>query len=296
VSSERTRAPRDLGRRWSSAVTEPRCGVADGGSTAPRSLDELAREWARAIATTGAVPTSPSDAGRYLSDLLRRLEAALSGPVVDTDVAFDVGGRLVAGHFTGSRSLSRTVEVLGRGLPTALESTLAGWSGNRVVALLAALVAGYVAALRQHLCDQQKSVEETPLSPLVNSAVLGIVISEPDGRITQTNPTLRKILGYSEDKLLGHELSELFFSEDLPAFQRGCQHLLSGDKPWLRRRGDRPRFGGMGRGCSWCVRRGIGEVSPSVRSQRDLRRPAVGAGSSQDEAGLSPRRRVERDR
>ncbi len=215
-------------------MTEPRCGVADGGSTAPRSLDELAREWARAIATTGAVPTFPSDAGHYLSDLLRRLETAVSGPVVDTDAAFDVGGRLVAGHFTGSRSLSRTVEVLGRGLPTALQGALAGWPGNRVVELLAALVAGYIAALRQHIYDQQKSVEETPLSPLVNSAVLGIVISEPDGRITQTNPTLRKILGYSEDELLGHELSELFFSEDLPAFQRGCQHLLSGDEPWFR--------------------------------------------------------------
>lgn len=55
--------------------------------------------------------------------------------------------------------------------------------------------------------------------------MLGIVISEPDGRITQTNPPLREILGYSEHELLGYELSELFFSDDLPAFQRGCQHL-----------------------------------------------------------------------
>jgi diguanylate cyclase (GGDEF)-like protein/PAS domain S-box-containing protein len=215
-------------------MTEPGCDVADGGSTAPWSLGWLAREWARAIATTGAVPTSSSDTGRYLSDLLQRLEAALSGSVVDTDAAFDVGGRLVAGHFTDSRSLSRTVEVLGRGLPTAPEGAWAGWPGNRVVELLAALVAGYVAALRQHICDQQKSVEEAPFSPLVNSAVLGIVISDPDGRITQTNPMLGEILGYSADELLGHELSELFFSDDLPAFQRGCQHLLSGDKPWFR--------------------------------------------------------------
>ena len=224
----------EFGRSCSSAVTEPGCDVADGGSTASWSLGWLAREWARAIATTGAVPTSPSDTGRYLSDLLRRLEAALSGPVVDTDAAFDVGGRLVAGHFTDSRSLSRTVEVLGRGLPTAPDGALAGWPGNRVVELLAALVAGYVAALRQHICDQQKCLEEAPFSPLVNSAVLGIVISEPNGRITQTSSTLGEILGYSEDELLGHELSELFFPEDLPALQRGCQHLLSGDKPWFR--------------------------------------------------------------
>ena len=232
--------PRDLGQHGFSAVTEPVCDVADGEDTAPWLLDWLAREWARAIATTGAELTSPSDTGRYLSDLLRRLETALSGPVVDTDAAFDVGGRLVAGHFTGSRSLSRTVEVLGRGLPTALEGALTERAGDRVVELLAALVEGYVAALRQHICDQQKNVEEALFSPLVNSAahsvVLGLVISEPDGRITETSPTLREILGYSEQELLGHELSELVVSDDLPAFQQGCQRLLSGDQSWFRKR------------------------------------------------------------
>ena len=39
-----------------------------------------------------------------------------------------------------------------------------------------------------------------------------------------------------------------------------------------------------------------GEASPSARSQRDRRRPAGGAGSSQHEAGLPPRRRAGRDR
>jgi hypothetical protein len=43
----------------------------------------------RAIATTSAVSTAPSGAGRYLNNLLRRLEAALSGSVVDT-AAFEV--------------------------------------------------------------------------------------------------------------------------------------------------------------------------------------------------------------
>jgi hypothetical protein len=55
------RAPRDLDRRGFAAVTEPGCDVADGGSTAPWSLGWLVREWAKAIATTGAVSTSPSD-------------------------------------------------------------------------------------------------------------------------------------------------------------------------------------------------------------------------------------------
>ncbi len=95
----------------------------------------------------------------YLRDLTERLVAALSGPSVDTQAASDVGARLVAAGFTGQQSLSRTVELLGRALPGAVDSTAADPRCGRIIELLGALAAGYTWALRNHIFDQQEEVK-----------------------------------------------------------------------------------------------------------------------------------------
>ncbi|MGQ0775197.1 MAG: putative bifunctional diguanylate cyclase/phosphodiesterase [Pseudonocardiales bacterium] len=219
----------------------------------PWSLDALAREWVSAVSTTAYVPMSPADIQLYLRDLTERLVAALSGPSVDAAAAFNVGAQLVAGDFTGPHSLSRTVEVLARVLPTTAENTAADLSGNRIIELLSALVAGYTSALRDRLFDQQEEIHQALLvahhgverelqaceagyREVFDSSPMGIVITEPGGRIEQTNPALDQMLGYPQGELLGSELSSLFSSDDGPILLEHYQHLRSGRESRFRLR------------------------------------------------------------
>ncbi|MGH3685627.1 MAG: EAL domain-containing protein [Pseudonocardiaceae bacterium] len=121
----------------------------------------LAREWTRALITASYVPMAPSDIRHYVRDLTQRLVTALSGPSVDTQAASDVGARLVAGGFTGTQSLPRTFEVLGRGLPAACSAAPGEPppSCGRIIELLGALAAGYTWALRDHVVHQQEEIK-----------------------------------------------------------------------------------------------------------------------------------------
>ncbi|MDQ3153488.1 MAG: EAL domain-containing protein [Actinomycetota bacterium] len=221
---------------------------ADDTVSAVGSSDALAQEWARVIGTTAYVPMSTAEIHSYLHDLVQRLVAALSGPSVDTRAASDVGARLVAAQFTGPQSLSRTIELLARRLLTPAESIAAA---DRIVDLLGALVAGYTAALRNHIFDQQEDVKralikswqdsernrrasEARFDEVFNSSAVGIVISEPGGRIVRTNPSLDEILGYATGELFGRELSELFAPDDLPEMEERYHRLRSGDDAKFR--------------------------------------------------------------
>ncbi|MGH3979610.1 MAG: putative bifunctional diguanylate cyclase/phosphodiesterase [Pseudonocardiaceae bacterium] len=235
------------------AVTKsgPPLVAGDRGRGGPRSPAALAEEWASVVDTTADVPMSLADTRRYLRDLVQRLVAALSGPTVDTRAASEVGARLVAGNFAGPHSLSRTVEVLARRLPATLEDAAAGSLADQLVELLDALVAGYTEALRYRIVDQQEGVRrallraqqdverdlrasEARFRELFDSSPVGIAISEPDGRIVRTNPALDEVLGYPAGELSGHELNELFSSEDLPILQQHYRRLLAGKQPRLR--------------------------------------------------------------
>ncbi len=215
--------------------------AADGVGSDAAVLDAVAGEWYSAIRTTAYVAMSPVDIRNDLHELVRRLVAALSGVEVDTDAAADVGARLVATGFTGPQSLSRTVELLAARLPGAAGVPLA----DRVIALLAALAAGYTAALRDHTFDQQEDVKralvkswqdsqrdlrasEARFGEVFNSAVVGIAISEPGGRIVRANPSLEQLLGYASGELPGGDLDELFAAQDRSSLQRRYQRLLDG--------------------------------------------------------------------
>ncbi len=227
-------------------MTEPGAPAAEGVSEAD-TLDALAGEWVRALRTTVYVAMSSADIRSQLHELARRLAAALSSPGVDTDAASDVGARLVATGFTGPQSLSRTVELLATRLPGAAEQPLA----DRVVELLAALVAGYTAALRGHIFDQQEDIKralvkswqdsqrdlrasEARFGEVFNSSAVGIAISEPGGRIVRANRSLEEILGYASGDLPGCELSELFSAQDHSSLQRHYQRLLDGQDSRFR--------------------------------------------------------------
>jgi diguanylate cyclase (GGDEF)-like protein len=97
---------------------------------------------------------SLAEARDYLRDLAEALVAALAGASVDTHAASQVGARLVAGGFTGTQSLSRTFQVLGRALPTVAGSTAGKTPCARTIEVLGALATSYTWALHDHVLDQ----------------------------------------------------------------------------------------------------------------------------------------------
>ncbi len=205
----------------------------DQGRSAP-SAARLALEWARVIAAASYVPMSLAEIRHYLHDLAERVVAAVSGPSVDIQAASDVGARLVAVGFTGAQTLPRTFDVLRRALPLAAGSAASDLPCGRIIELLGALAAGYAWALRNHVVDQQEAVKlalslawqdvernlrvsEARFREVFDSSPVGIAISEPGGRIVQTNRSLEDTLGYSPGELLGRELSVVFSADRLIA-------------------------------------------------------------------------------
>ncbi|MGB7796142.1 MAG: sensor domain-containing diguanylate cyclase, partial [Pseudonocardiaceae bacterium] len=208
----------------------------------------LARRWERALRTTAYTPTSPVAIQRVLCELLDRLFDSLRAKQFSSAPGRMVGQRLVASHFTDEQGLSRTVEVLGQGLPASPE--LQGIEGlaGKVASLLGAVAAGYAAALRAQTFDQQEEVKQALLKArrdaerelrlseakfrqLFTSSAVGIAISDLKGKVWETNQALREIVG---DLTAGHSLYELLHPDDVPAVKAACQKLVDGRSTGFR--------------------------------------------------------------
>lgn len=224
--------------------------VPPGGSVDPSVTGrlELARQWERALRTTAYVPSSPVAIERVLAELVDRLFDSLTAEAFSPALGRLVGERLVASHFTDEQSLSCTVEVLGRELPASPE--LRGVDGlmGKVVSLLGAVAAGYAAALRARIFDQQEEVKQALLKArrdaerevrfseakfrqLFASSAVGISISDLNGNVWETNQALREIVG---DLKVGHCLYDLFHADDAPTLRATYQKLLIGERDDFR--------------------------------------------------------------
>jgi PAS domain S-box-containing protein/diguanylate cyclase (GGDEF)-like protein len=194
---------------------------------------------------------SGSEVVDYVQDLTECLVAALSGPSVNTGAAHQVGARLVAAGFTGTQSLSRTFEVLGTALPAVVGEKPADPPCGPIIELLGALASGYTWALRGQVLNQERDVtralslawqdvernlrtSEARFREVFDSSPVGIAISEPEGRIIQTNRSLDDILGCSAGELVGHDLTELFSPGDQPIAEEHHRGLVIGSDPRLR--------------------------------------------------------------
>lgn len=192
------------------------------------------------------------------------IETALRGlldPLVDTlgrtafsaQPAMEIGTRLIDQGFTGDDSLSRTVEILGHGLPHLEElSTVEGLT-SKVTSLLSALTSGYTTALRRWILDQQEDVKhallearqtaererrvsEARFGAVFDSAPLGMAISALDGRITQTNGALANLLHYLPAELTGREFREFFHPDDTATLFAAYRELVTGQQSEFRDR------------------------------------------------------------
>ncbi|MGH3900149.1 MAG: putative bifunctional diguanylate cyclase/phosphodiesterase [Pseudonocardiaceae bacterium] len=208
---------------------------------------DLARQWAKALRATAYVPTSPDEIEHLLRELIDMLFDTLTAEEFSPNSGRAVGQQLVAAYFTGEQSLSRTVEVLGPGLPA--DPALRGVDGlaGKVTSLLGAVAAGYATALRAKTLEQQEEVKqallkatldaerglrisEAKLRQLFTSSAVGIAISDLDGTLLEVNQALGKILGSPPTELAGRRLYELFHPHDVASLRTAYQQLANGKR------------------------------------------------------------------
>jgi diguanylate cyclase (GGDEF)-like protein/PAS domain S-box-containing protein len=231
-------------------MTTPPGSDCSGALDPPASAGRvaLARQWEKALRTTAYVPTSRAVIDRVLRELLDQLFDSLAAEKFSPEPGRMVGQRLVDAYYINEQSVSRTMEVLGQGLPTNPELQGIDGLANKVVAVLGTVAAGYAAALRDQIFVQQEEIKkallkarrdaerelrvsEAKFRQLFTSSAVGIAISDVEGKFVQINQALREIVG---DLAAGYSLYELFHPDDVAPLRIAYRELAEGKRTGSR--------------------------------------------------------------
>ncbi len=213
----------------------------------------LARAWAAVVSRSTYLPMSGEEIEQLLAGLIDRLVLAVTAPQVDEQAAMDVAADLVRHHVIGPRSVGRSIELLGDGLPRL--DTLRNAEGlvAAVLKVLGALASGYAEALRQHTFDEQERVNqalfkakqhaerglrvsEARFREIFSASAVGIAISDLDGALVDANQAFADLIGRSRHELTGVPLLELLHAQDDTELGESYRKLTAGELPRFRRR------------------------------------------------------------
>jgi diguanylate cyclase (GGDEF)-like protein len=120
-------------------------------------LRECVRELVTVARETSYVGLDRDALVGYLSSVVGDLVRALSTEPFSTASAYQIGGDLVAAHFTGPEISGRLVKVLGTRLLADLDRDHEPYR-TRLAALLGAATTGYARALRSRALDDQEMI------------------------------------------------------------------------------------------------------------------------------------------
>jgi diguanylate cyclase (GGDEF)-like protein/PAS domain S-box-containing protein len=228
---------------------------ADGATGSTAGLRRLARTWAGAVAGLGFVPTDAARVEQRLADLGGELGQALVGAEFTTAPAYRVGEALVHQHLTDPAALEETLRVLATDLPAAVGADQSGLDPGeiaaRLLALQAAVAAGYARALRNATMGEQERLNRAVLDAhaavetalrasearfraVFAGAAIGIGIADMQGRIIQVNPAFCQLLGYSVEELCQLNVSELTHPDDRPGMWDTYTEMIRGQRDHVR--------------------------------------------------------------
>src|SRR5690348_11234566 len=192
----------------------------------PRAAERVARAWALSIAGTSFVSMGGREVQDFLTSLATRLIRALTAEKFEPSDAYEVGGTLVAAHFTQPETLEHTIAVLAE--------QFAGAPPKRVAEIQGALAAGYAQAPRDRVLDEQEEIRtaalwararaeearwssEARFRAVFVGTALGMAISTVDGNLIEVNQAMCDMLGYTEEELLNRHASAFIHPEDAPS-------------------------------------------------------------------------------
>jgi diguanylate cyclase (GGDEF)-like protein/PAS domain S-box-containing protein len=213
--------------------------------------EDVARAWAAAVTGTSFVQLRPEELVRFLLGLSDRLCELVRSVPFDPGPARLVGADLVDAHFTDTETLSRSLEVLGEFLPSLVGVPEPPDVPRRLHGVLAALAAGYAAALREATIVEQEAIgravllarhdvekrllaSETRFRAMFTEAAIGIGIGNLSGEIAEVNPALSRMFGYSRQQFTKLRVSDMVHPDDAPGVWQLYEQLVRGERDHFR--------------------------------------------------------------
>jgi diguanylate cyclase (GGDEF)-like protein/PAS domain S-box-containing protein len=220
----------------------------------PPARSALVAAWLRALGPTGFTPIPRPEFEQLIADQVDALAEGMAADPVALPAGAKAGSQLVTARYTDSESLRATLRVLAHGLLAVAEEDNLPDPMGRAFAMLGAVGAGYTAAFRDWLFDQQEEVKvalqratgeverrlrrsEAWFREVFVRSAVGIAISDSGGKLEQVNPALAEILGVDADELVGRSIEEFFHPQDAVDLRTDYDGLEGlGGKPLRRRR------------------------------------------------------------
>lgn len=214
--------------------------------------EAFAQRWAEAIVGTSFVSMSRGGLAKHLLGFTRQLVEAALAVEFDPSVGHRVGVEMVAAHFTGTETLSKTLAYLAEALPPLLQSTPPGANvPARVAQLLGSMAAGYAGALRERSLDEQDAIyraglrarrqaeqalaaSEAKFRAMFTEAKIGIGIGDLDGNITDANPALQQMFGYTHEEFTRLNVRSMVHPDDAESVWQAYEELIRGERDHFR--------------------------------------------------------------
>lgn len=213
-------------------------------------LSELVAAWLKALGPTGFTPMPRPEFERLVTLAVEGMADGVTAGT--TRQGTDAGAMLVGARYTDAECLRASLRVLGAGLIGVAQADGLPDPLGRTFAVLAAFGAGFSAALRDWLFEQQDEVKlalqratgdaqrklrrsEAWFREVFVRSAIGIAISDSCGKLAEANPALADILGLEPGELVGRSIEEFFHPQDADTI-RADYHELSGLSGPLRRR------------------------------------------------------------
>ncbi len=214
--------------------------------------EAFARSWAEAIVGTSYVPLGRGGLARCLLGLTHQLVDGVLAAELDPSVGRQVGVELVAAHFTGTETLSKTLALIAEKLPGLLGPALPGVDvAGRVTQLTGSMAAGYAGALRERSLDEQDAIyraglharrqaeqalaaSEAKFRAMFTQAGIGIGIGDLKGNITDANPALQRMFGYTREEFNNLNVSAMVHPDDAASVWQLYEELVRGERDHFR--------------------------------------------------------------
>lgn len=213
--------------------------------------EAFARRWAEAIVGTSYVSMGRRVLAKHLLGLTGQLVDAALAVDFDPAIGRRVGIDMVAAHFTGTETLSKTLALIAEGLPGLLGRAPDADIAHRIAQLVGALAAGYAGALRERSLDEQDAVyraglrarrqaelalaaSEAKFRAMFTEAAIGIGIGDLEGNITDANPALQEMFGYTLEEFTQLNVSAMIHPDDAPSVWQIYEELVRGERDHFR--------------------------------------------------------------
>ncbi|MFF4650488.1 EAL domain-containing protein [Streptomyces sp. NPDC001380] len=230
------------------------------GQEARDAVGRFAAVWCRALYPVSTTSLSRAELQAYLEPLAARLHTLLSARPFHPWPAREVGAALVRAHCTDPQALAQSLDVIESYLLLYCPTGLGGEPGtarSRLTRLQHHLAAGYARELRERALGEQEAISRAALTAQVRAeqalrasearfqalfrdSAIGIGIADLQGRITDVNGALARMLAASPEDLTQLNVNDFVHPDDTDGVWELYRDSVRGDRDHFR--AEKPYF------------------------------------------------------